>query len=267
MSGVQRRFGRRDVTAMAAAATVLPGAAALGFTDAHAGASAALALQDMPTPLAGMSLVYVTGRGSVRVPPDMASAVIGIEVERPTLAEAQEEATAQATAIIGAIKSAGIAEEDIRTTSFNVRVVRERDRDEGRGERGEVRGFQVSNAVEVTVRALDSLGRILDDAIAAGANEVRQINLSVSDPAQAATQARTRAVEDARAKADELASAAGMVVSRVVTISEFFSPSSAPIEMATAIADASGELSRAEVPIAIGTDEVAVEIEVTYELS
>jgi uncharacterized protein YggE len=265
MSGVQRRFARRDVTAMAAAATVLPGAATFGLTDAPARASAAF--QDTPTPLTGMSLVYVTGHGSVRVPPDMASAVIGIEVERPTLSEAQEEATTQATAIIDAIKAAGVADEDIRTTSFNVRIVRERDRDEGRGERGEVRGFQISNAVEVTVRALDSLGRVLDDAIAAGANEVRQIALSVSDPAAAATQARTRAVEDARAKADELAAAAGMSVSRVVTISEYFSPSPAPVEMATAIADGSEELSRAEVPIAIGSDEVVVEIEVTFELS
>jgi uncharacterized protein YggE len=215
-----------------------------------------------------MSLVYVNGRGSVCVPPDLASAVIGIEVERPTLAEAQEEATAQATAIIDAITAAGVDDADIRTTSFNVRVVRERDRDdEGRGERGEARGFQVSNAVEVTVRAIDTLGRVLDDAIAAGANEVRQISLSLSDPAEAATQARTRAVADARAKADELASAAGMTVSRVVTIAEFFSPSPAPVEMATAIADASGGLSRAEVPIAIGSDEVVVEIDATFELT
>lgn len=267
MNGIQRRFGRREVTTLAAAATVLPGTA-LSLTDAPGRAAAVLAQPGSPTPLTGESTVYVNGRGAVRVPPDMASAVIGIEVERPTLAEAQQEATTQATAIIDAIKAAGVAEEDIRTTTFNVRVVRERDREEERGQRGEVRGFQVSNAVEVTVRAIDTLGQLLDDAIAAGANEVRQIAFSLSDPAEAAAQAQTRAVEDARAKADGLAAATGMTVSRVVSISEIFSPSpAAPLMVSanggTAIADASG----GDVPIAIGADEIVVEIEVTYELS
>lgn len=268
MNGIQRRFGRRDVATMAAAATVLPGAAALGLAGAPGRASAEPVLQRVPEPHSGATMAYVSGHGSVLVPPDMASIVIGIEVEHPTLGEAQAEATSRATAIIDAIEAAGVAEADIQTTNFNVRIVRERDRDEGRNQRGEIKGFQVSNVVEVTVRALDTLGRILDDAIAAGANEVRQITFSLSDPAEAAAQARTRAVEDARGKADTLAAAAGMMVSRLVTISESYAPLPAPVELqaAPAMEDASGGLSRAEVPIAIGTDEIVVEIEAAYEL-
>lgn len=267
MNGGQRRFGRRDVTSLAAAATVLPGAMALGLADVPGRTLAAPALQGTLTPLSDMTLVYVNGFASVRVPPDMASVVIGIEVEQPTLAEAQAEATEQATAIMTAIRDAGVPEEDIRTANFNVRIVRERDRDEERGERGEIRGFQVSNAVEVTVRALDSLGQLLDDVVAAGANEVRQITFSIADPAAAAMQARTRAVEDARSKADTLAAAAEMTVSRVVSISELFSPMPAPMPMESAIADAAGGEFRERVPISIGTEEVAVEIAVIYELS
>ncbi|MGH2617076.1 MAG: SIMPL domain-containing protein [Thermomicrobiales bacterium] len=264
--------------AIVAAATLILGAVAFGQTGAP-GRAAELALQATPPAQPehlDTTLVYVNGSGSVRVPPDMASVVVGVDVERPTLAEAQAEASTQATAIIDAIKAAGVAEEDLRTASFNVRVVRERDRERGdeesaRGgdnaQRDDIRGFQVSNAIAVTVRDLDTLGRILDDAIAAGANEVRNVSFSLTDPDDAAEPARTRAMDDARTKAEGLASAAGMTVSRVVSISETYSPRPEAVVFATAnaggaIADASG----GDVPIAIGTDEIAVEVQVTYEL-
>lgn len=267
----ERRFGRRDVATMAAAASVLPGAVTLGLTDEAGRTAAAFAQPATPPPvsLSGAPMVYVGGHGSVRAQPDMASAVIGVEVERETLAEAQSEATALASAVIAAIQAAGVADEDIRTSSFTVRMVREREREEdgGRGERGEIRGFQVANAVEVTVRALDTLGQVLDDAIAAGANEVRQINLFLADPTDAASQARTRAVEDARAKADALAAAAGLTVSRVVSMTEFLSPVPVSANGGTAIADAAGGMERTAVPIAVGADEIVVEIDAAFELA
>ena len=64
---------------------------------------------------AGVATVSVSGHGEVTVPPDTASVSIGIDVIQPTLAEAQEQATAQATAVIEALKAAGIADEDIQT--------------------------------------------------------------------------------------------------------------------------------------------------------
>ena len=70
-------------------------------------------------------------------------------------------------------------------------------------------------------------------------------------------------MNDARTKADELAAAAGMTVSRVISISENYAPPPAPRDFGTAIADAAGPL----VPIEIGTDMVAVEVQVIYELA
>lgn len=258
-----RRLGRRQLVA-SAAATVPIGAAALG-PSAQRQAAAMPTFQETPPDLSA-TLAYVSGSGSVRVPPDQATVVIGIDVERETLSQAQAEATSQATAILEAITAAGVARADIRTTNFSVDVVRERRRDAELPERGAVRGFQVSNAVEVTVRDVDALGRILDDAIAAGANEVRRIAFSVADPAAAAAQARAQAVADARSRADALAGAAGLTVSRVVEIAESFAPPPMPVELAsaagTAIADAA-----APVPIEAGTDEIVVEVQVTYELT
>jgi len=41
----------------------------------------------------GMPTVSVSGHGSVNVPPDTASVNIGVDVIKPTLGEAQEQAT------------------------------------------------------------------------------------------------------------------------------------------------------------------------------
>ena len=85
--------------------------------------------QDMATPEvsmpAGVPTVSVSGHGQVNVPPDTASVSIGIDVIQPTLAEAQEQATAQATAVIEALKAAGIADEDIQTAYFSVNILRD----------------------------------------------------------------------------------------------------------------------------------------------
>jgi uncharacterized protein YggE len=73
---------------------------------------------------------------------------------------------------------------------------------------------------------------------------------------------------DARTKAEELAAAAGMTISRVASISEFSSPMPMPVEFgrdrieATAIADAAGP----DVPISVGMNEISIDLQVTYEL-
>jgi uncharacterized protein YggE len=260
----QRRLGRRTLATMAAA-TVPFGAMAFGEAGAS-GLAAAPASALAPQAQPGATTVDVYGNGSVRAVPDQASATIGVEVERAALGEAQAEASTLAAAVIAAIKAAGVADEDIRTANFSVRVVRERERDKENGKEDDQRPvqptFRVANAVEVTVRDVDSLGSILDDAIAAGANDVQGIMFTLADPAAATRQARALAMDDARTKAEELAAAAGMTVSRVVSIAENYAPPPAPRDVATAIADASGPI----VPIAIGADMVAVEVQVIYEL-
>jgi uncharacterized protein YggE len=84
MSG-QRRLGRRELATMAAA-TVPLGAAAF----AQSAVVAAPAFQATPLPQPVVPMVDVTGNGVVRVAPDMATVVIGVEAQRSTLAEAQD---------------------------------------------------------------------------------------------------------------------------------------------------------------------------------
>ncbi|MGH2531824.1 MAG: SIMPL domain-containing protein [Thermomicrobiales bacterium] len=228
---------------------------------AFAGISRPAAAQDAtPSPAAaGMTTVSVNGQGRVFVEPDTASVVVGVDVIQDTLSAAQAEATTQMTAIIEALTAAGIAEDDVQTVNFSVSILRDYDE---RGMPGPVSGFQVSHQVNVTVRDVDQLGDLLDTVVDQGANAIWGISFYVEDPSGPASEARKRAVENATQKARELADASGMQLGRLVSISEGHAPPPMPFEYAAAEMAQRGDAA----PVQPGTTEIAVEVQLTFEL-
>lgn len=228
-------------------------------------ASTGIALaQDMATPTAaaGIATVSVSGHGEVNVPPDTASVNIGVDIIKPTLSEAQEQATAQATAVIEAMKAAGIADEDIQTDFYSVNILRDYSEN---ADPTLITGFEIINQLRVTVRDTDTLGELLDAAVNAGANSIYGVTFYVDDQTAAASEARVEAVADARAKAEELASAAGMSLGPVVAISEGTTPLISPVYGM----GRGGGMAMAEsaaVPVESGSTTIAVDVTVTYEL-
>jgi uncharacterized protein YggE len=243
-------------TALALAGLLLSGAI---------GGGGIAAAQDMATPsadmAAGIPTVSVSGHGQVNVPPDTASVTIGVDVIQPTLAEAQEQANAQATALIEALKAAGIADEDIQTQYYSVNILRDYSEN---ADPTLITGFEVMNQLQVTVRDTDTLGDLLDEAVQAGANSIYGVTFYVDDQTAAARDARTLAVEDARTKAEELAAASGMTLGPIVSISEGAVPPGLP-PMYTPRAGGMG-MAEAAVPVQPGSSTVAVDVMLTFEL-
>ncbi len=220
--------------------------------------------QDTATPVTGMALgvptVSVSGHGSVNVPPDTASVNIGVDVIKPTLGEAQETATAQATAVIEAFEAAGIAPEDIQTDYFSVNILRDYSEN---ADPTEITGFEIINQLRVTVRDTDQLGELLDAAVNAGANSIYGVQFFVDDPRPFSGEARTLAVEDATDKARQLAEATGMELGRVVSISEGYA--SVPMPM---MGRGGGmEEAAMDTPIQAGTSQIIVDVSITFELA
>ncbi len=214
--------------------------------------------QSMPT---GVPTVSVSGHGEVHVPPDTAAVSIGIDVIQPTLAEAQEQATAQATGVIEALKAAGIADEDIQTAYFSVNILRDYSEN---ADPTQITGFEIVNQLQLTVRDTDMLGELLDEAVSAGANNINGVSFYVDDQTAAASEARRLAVEDARTKAEELAAAAGLTLGSVISIAEgTVSPMPPPMYAAR-----EGDMAMAEaaVPVQPGSSIVSVDVSMTFAL-
>ena len=211
-----------------------------------------------PTP----ATLNITGHGSVTLAPDTAAITVGVQITQPRLADAQRQATEQMTAIIAAVRAGGVEDKDIQTTNYSVSILYQYD-DNGYPQR--ITGYQVSNQVTVVIRAEDTLGELLDAVVTAGANNIFGISFYVDDPSAAASQARQAAVADARRKAEELATAAGMRIKRIVSISETYAPPPMPLEFAES-RGAADMAAAAPVPIQSGSSEVTVDVQIYYEL-
>lgn len=165
----------------------------------------------------------VNGVGDINLVPDIAYIYIGVHDEAPTASEAVEANKAHTTAVLEALKSAGVDEKDLRTSNFSIWPSQQYAPD------GTVSGtiYMVDNSVYVTVRDLDSLGDLLDDAITAGANSVNSIQFDVADKTAAVKEARAKAVEDAKRQAQELADASGVTLGDIQNLS-FYDNSAYP---------------------------------------
>lgn len=248
------------VAAMVGAA-VLGGVAGVAAQDSTPPATDTVATQsDLPTS-ATIPTVSVSGHGSVDVVPDTAQVTIGVDVTLPTLEEAQAESSAQATAIIDAITASGVDSADVQTSNYSVYVVRNYDQS---GNPSEITGYQISNQVNVTIRDVNAVSTVLSAAIDAGANNIWGISFFVDDQTAAASEARVKAVEDARAKAEELAAASGLSVGRVLAIAEGTVSPQLPLQYGRA---ADQMAMGAGAPIEVGTNQVSVDVQMTFELT
>lgn len=202
----------------------------------------------------GMRQVTVVGQGEVKGRPDTATVQIGVETEAATAKDALAQNTTQAQAVQANLKDLGIAEKDLQTSNFSIYPTYGND---GR----QVTGYHVSNSVSVTIRNLDQAGTLLDRVVQAGANSVTGISFSVENPQSLLGQAREAAIQDARARATQLAQTAGASVGEVLVITE--NVGSPPPVMLERAAVAQGG---APVPVQPGEQSFTASVQVTFAL-
>ncbi len=210
----------------------------------------------MTDPTSTLGTIVVSGTGRVAVDPDVADLRLGVAVARPTVEAARAAAAETMTAILAAVASAGVERRDIRTSLLSVQP-RYDYRD---GKAPALTGYDLANAVEVTVRDLGNLGPVVDGALTAGATSLDGLAFRVDDPREAERTARTAAVAEARARAEVLAAAGAVTLTTVLAIVEGGPPPTWPQPKAArmmATADAG-------TPVEAGTTEIAVTVTVTF---
>jgi uncharacterized protein YggE len=124
-------------------------------------------------------------------------------------------------------------------------------------------GYTVRNSLSVRIRDISRVGVVLDKSVTLGVNEGGSIMFTNDDPSEAMTQARVEAMQEAIAKANTLAGAAGVKVGRVLEISEqSYSPR--PIPMARA--EMAMARSADAVPVATGENTYKVTVNVSFAI-
>jgi len=201
--------------------------------------------------------IVVSGTGRVTVQPDTADLRLGVTVSGPSVGAARLEAGRTMEDILDALEEAGIDRDDVRTALLSVQP-----RYDYRDGRAPVlAGYDIANVVEVTVRDLAALGDVVDGTLGAGATSMDGLTFRLADPAHAEREARTRAMAEARSRADVLAEAAGISIDGVSDIVE-----GAPVRPPLPVAKGERMATAADVatPVEAGTLEISVTVTVTY---
>jgi uncharacterized protein YggE len=202
--------------------------------------------------------ISTNGIGTASAPPDVALIQLGVETIHTDAAQAISDNTERMTAVMDVLKAMEVEDKDIQTVSYSMWIEQVVDR-EGQPT-GESR-YHVVNQVRVRLRDLSKTGEFLQKALEAGANNVGGVSFSVADPTALQGEARDRAIADARAKAQQLATGLGAQLGPIRQASEYggvVAPS-APVE---AYGGGGGP-----VPVSGGEFSVTVEIQVVYDIA
>jgi uncharacterized protein len=200
--------------------------------------------------------ISVTGEGVIEVAPDIATLMIGVTTQGDTAAAALTANSAAMDAVLARLTAAGIEARDMQTWNLSLGP----DYSKYDGSSGAApTTYIASNMLTVRVRALASLGSVLDAAVADGANTLNGLTFGLADPGPALNEARKEAVADARARAEFLAEAAGVKIGRPISISE--SVGSGPLEPMFRDKEAADS-----VPVASGELGITANVTVFYEI-
>jgi uncharacterized protein YggE len=162
------------------------------------------------------TLLDVTATGKTTRVPDLATIRAGVVTQAATAAAALSDNANRMSAVLSALKRAGIQPRDIATANVSLQP-------QYRYEDNKppvITGYQATNNVSIRFRDIAKSGAILDALVAQGANQIDGPNLSLDQPDAALDEARVDAVKRAQARAQLYAKAAGLSVSRILTIAE-----------------------------------------------
>jgi uncharacterized protein YggE len=202
--------GRRSLLRAAPAAAML-GALALSSLAVSAPARA----QEPVAPK-----IVVTGVGEVAVAPDMATVSLTILRQGETAREAMDAANEATRDVFSALKEEGIADRDLQTTGLSVQPDYAYPQPSDPAAPPRITSYRVLNTITARLRDLTKVGDVIDRAVTLGVNQGGDIVFGNADPKPVLEEARKLAVQDARARAEVLAAAAGARLGGLVEIVE-----------------------------------------------
>ncbi len=199
--------------------------------------------------------VTVVGSGQVQGTPDTLTANVSIEFTAPDVTAAMNQTSERQQALINALVTAGVHRKDIRTAQVRLQP-------QYGPESSAIVGYRASNSIDVKIRNLDAASNTLALIVSTGgdATRINSVNYSIDDDSQLVKDARARAFQDAKERAQQYAQLSGLTLGKVTSISESAGatpPTPIPLTRAAA----------APVPLEPGQQTVSFSVTVVWELT
>lgn len=159
--------------------------------------------------------VTVIGEGKVDGTPDTLTISLSIAATAPDAIGASNQTSSRANAVTDALVGQGIDRKDISTTTVTLQPQY--------GSNGtSIVGYQSSNSIDVKVRKIDTGPQVLAAVTTTGgdATRINSVTYSIEDDSQLVKDARSRAFDDAKSRAQQYAELSGLALEKVLSISE-----------------------------------------------
>jgi uncharacterized protein len=177
---------------------------------------------DKPNPAppgANPRQVTVLGSGQVQGVPDTLTADVGIEFTAPDVTTAMNQTNDRQQAVVDALAGAGVDRKDIHTTAVTLQPQYSSPEPAGTAT---ISSYRADNAVEVKIHPPDAASRLLALIVSTGgdATRISSVSYSIADDSQLVKDARARAFQDAKNRAEQYAQLSGLRLGKVLSISE-----------------------------------------------
>ncbi|HYZ66224.1 MAG TPA: SIMPL domain-containing protein [Mycobacterium sp.] len=201
--------------------------------------------------------VTVVGAGEVQGTPDTLTVNASIEFVAPDVSGAMNQTSDRQKAVIDALVGVGIDRKDISTTQVSLQP------QFAGGDSTTIIGYRASNSIDVKIRKLDTASQALALIISTGgdATRINSVNYAIDDDSQLVKDARARAFNDAKDRAQQYAQLSGLDLGKVVSISESAGPTPP-----TPLPNLKGA-EMAAVPVEPGQQTVGFSVTVIFELT
>ncbi len=221
--------------------------------------------EDTPQP----PTLTVSATGTVQLAPDTAFVTLGMETAGQSLGGAQQQNAATMQKVMARLLQVGIEKDRIQTTSFTITPHYKPQPNRQLGEEGpavpEITGYTVSQSMTVEVRDLEKVAKVIDSALAAGANHFQGLHWALREEHPARLRALKLAAVKAREKAHALSEALAVTLVRLIMVSEGGS-SIMPPRPSEALEFRAAQQAAVSVPISAGAMNVEANVTLVYEI-
>jgi len=201
--------------------------------------------------------ITVSAQGMVKVMPDVAYVTVGVTTQDADMQKAQDSNAQVMNAMFDALKSAGLTDDDMRTTQYNAYPIYDYSNDTKK-----IVSYEVTNQIELTIKSIDQVGEIIDIAVNNGANMTNSISFGLQDEQSSYNDALKLAVDAAKTKAETLAEAGGVNIIGTLQMTE----NSIGGQVFREYAEAAADESSGATPISTGDLEIQANVTVVYEI-
>ncbi|MGH1520886.1 MAG: SIMPL domain-containing protein [Nitrosopumilus sp.] len=213
--------------------------------------------------------ISVTGMATTSIDPDLLTVSLGIETQGLTASEALSANSEKMNSVIKSLKSIGIEESEISTSSLNIHAQYEYIEDGFlRKETRQLTGYEASNIITIETKKLDLAASIIDSAVNSGANRVDSVYFSVSPGIHASLKDELleKAITNAKSKAETALDALDQKIIGVKTValSEFGVPYPQPMFRSTMAFEADSMAFSAPTPVFSSEQDVTTSAHVVF---